>query len=145
MKKSILTFVSVLVLFCAYSQNQETEIRKLEGEAREAILKKDTVALRALYSPGFVVNSPGNRVETFQDLLVRIKSGGLDRDSFEKNIEKITFAENVAIVMGNEIVKPTGNAAHAGKIIKRRYTNIWMKNKKSWQLIARQSTITSVE
>ena len=145
MKKSIFILVSVFTFFCAYSQNAETEIRKLEGEAREAILKKDTVVLRTLFSPNFVVNSPGNRVETFQDLLVRIKSGAVDRESFEKNIEKITFTENIAIVMGNEIVKPTGNAAGAGKIIKRRYTNIWIKNKKNWQLVARQSTIVSVE
>ena len=145
MKKSIFTVVLMLILFCAYSQNAETEIRKLDGEARNAILKKDTLALRALFSPGFVVNSPGNKVETFQDLLVRIKSGALDRESFEKNIEKITFTENVAIVMGNETIKPTGNAAHSGKTVKRRYTNIWIKNKKSWQLVARQSTIISVE
>ena len=145
MKKLIFTVVSMLVFFCAYSQNAETEIRKLESEARDAILKKDTVALSILFSPGFVVNSPGNKVETFQDLLVRIKSGALDRESFEKNIEKITFTENVAIVMGNEIVKPTGNAANPGKTIKRRYTNIWLKNRKSWQLVARQSTIISVE
>ena len=143
--KSIFTVVSMLIFFCAYSQNAETEIRKLEGEARNAILKKDTLVLLALFSPGFVVNSPGNKVETFQDLLIRIKSGALDRESFEKNIEKITFNENVAIVMGSEIVKPTGNAASAGRTIKRRYTNIWMKSKKSWQLVARQSTIISVE
>ncbi len=145
MKKSISTFAALLIFFCAQSQNAETEIRKLEGEARDAILKKDTVALAKLYSPDFIVNSPANRIETFQNVLARIRSGGLDRETFEKNIEKISFTNNVAIVMGNEVVTPKGKAADSGKTVKRRFTNVWVKNKTSWQLVARQSTIISVE
>ncbi len=145
MKRLLVTVVAVLAFFCSHAQSAEAEIRKLEDEAREAILKKDTVAMRKLYSPDFVVNSPANKVETFQDLLARIRSGSIDRNTFEKNIEKISITGNVAIVMGNELVTPTGTAADTGKTVKRRYTNIWIKNKKSWQLVARQSTIISVE
>jgi hypothetical protein len=145
MKKLIFTLVSVLIFFCAQSQDAETEIRKLENEAKDAILKKDSVAFSKLFAPGFVINSPANRVETFQDLLVRMRSGGIDRSTFEKNIEKITFAENMAIVMGNEIVVPKGRAANAGMTTKRRYTNVWVKTNDRWQLVARQSTIISME
>ena len=145
MKKLIYTFAALLVFFCVGAQDPETEIRKLEEEAKEAIFKKDTVAFSKLYAPGFVVNSPANKVETFQDVLVRMRSGGIDRSTFEKNIERITFADNIAIVMGNEIVVPKGRAANAGMTTKRRYTNIWAKTKDSWQLVARQSTIISME
>jgi hypothetical protein len=47
--------------------------------------------------------------------------------------------------MGYDIVHPTGKMPNAGKTVKRRYTNIWIKNKNSWQLVARQATIISVE
>lgn len=135
----------LLVFFHAQSQDAETEIRKLEDEAKDAILKKDSLVFSKLFAPGFVINSPANKVETFQELLVRMRAGGIDRSSFEKNIEKITFVDNMAIVMGNEIVVPKGKAANAGMTTKRRYTNIWVKTKDSWQLVARQSTIISME
>src|SRR5690606_39175472 len=145
MIKLIFTLLSVTTFFCSYSQHAESEIRQLENDARQAILKKDTVALRKLFSPDFLVNSPANKVETFQNLMARIRQGTIDRESFEKNIEKISIVQNIAIVMGNEVVKPAGDASHAGKMVKRRYTNIWIKDKDGWKLLARQSTITSLE
>ena len=146
MKKIIIASFSLLVFICACAQNTaEIEITKLENEQKEAYLKKDTITLAKLFSPFFVVNGPSNKVETFPDLLVRIRRGGSDREFYERIIEKITFADNIAIVMGNETIKPTGIAANAGKTVKRRYTNIWIKTKESWQLVARQSTIISVE
>jgi ketosteroid isomerase-like protein len=146
MKKLIITAASVLILFYTHAQsNDEAEIRKLEYDAKEAFLKKDTVTLLKLYSPSLVINSPGNKVETFQEILAKMKRGGTDRESFERIIERITFADNVAIVMGNETIKPSGQAPDAGKIVKRRYTDIWMKKSGSWKLIGRQSTIYSVE
>jgi hypothetical protein len=57
----------------------------------------------------------------------------------------ITFIENVAIVMGSETTKASGNNPNAGKTAKRRFTHIWMKNNKSWRLVARQGTNTSLE
>ena len=146
MKKLTTTTVLLLILFCTYAQNRdETEIRKLEEEAKEAFLKKDTITLLKLYSPNVVFNSPANKVETFREILAKIKRGGSDRESFERIIERITFADNIAIVMGNETIKPTGQAPNAGKTVKRRYTDIWMKMETSWKLVARQSTIVSIE
>lgn len=146
MKKLIVTLFTLLIFFCTHAQNAaEAEIRKLENDQKEAYFKKDTLTLFKLFVPGVIVHGPSNKIETLEDLLVRIRKGGSDREMYERIIEKITFADNVAIVMGTETIKPTGIAANAGKTVKRRYTNIWMKNNKSWLLIARQSTIVSVE
>ena len=60
--------------------------------------------------------------QPFQDLLVRIRKGGSDRESYEMTIDTITFADNIAIVMNNETIKPTGIATNAGITVKRRYT-----------------------
>lgn len=146
MKKLIFTLLPLFIFIGSYSQStDETEIRKLEDDAREAFLKKDTATLLKLYSPNLVVNSPWNRVSSLQDILGNLRKGADDRQSFEKNIERITFTDNIAIVMGQETLKPTGQAPNAGKTVQRRYTDVWMKNKNSWQLVARQSTVFAVE
>jgi ketosteroid isomerase-like protein len=146
MKKIIITLSSLFIFFCAFSQcNKEFEIRKLEDAQREAFLKKDTTALYKIFSPDFVVNAPTNKITTLQQLKHLIRSGEVNVEVFERVKEKVTFNDKVDIVMGNETLHPAGKMPNAGKIVKRRYTNIWMKNKNSWQLMARQATIISVE
>ena len=123
----------------------EMEIRKLEDEQREAFQNKDTAVLFKLFSPNFVVNAPTNRITTLKELMQLMKQGAVDMEKFERITERVTFINNIAIAMGNETLHPTGKMPNAGKTVKRRYTNIWMKNEGSWQLVARQSTIISVE
>jgi hypothetical protein len=146
MKKLIIILIVSLIFFGGHAQiDAETEIRKLENAQREAFLKKDTVTLYQLFSSDFIVNAPTNKVTTLQDLKVLIRNGNVDMEAFERTTEKITFTNNIAIAMGNETLRPTGKMPNAGKTVKRRYTNIWMKRNNSWQLVARQSTIISVE
>jgi hypothetical protein len=146
MKRSIITILSLFAFFCTTAQSApENEIRKLENAQRAAFLEKDTTALFTLFSPDFVVNTPANRVTTLQELKALIRKGEVDMEAFERVTEKVTFISNIAVAMGNETVRPVGKMPNAGKTVKRRYSNIWMKYKESWQLVARQSTIISIE
>ena len=147
MKLLIFTFLSLFFFLSTYSQStDETVIRKLENEMKDAFLKRDSVMLFKLLSPNLVVNSPWNRVITMADITNSLrKGGGSDTLSFEKNIERITFTNNIAIVMGQETRVSTGQAVNVGKAIQRRFTDIWMNNKNNWQLVARQSTVFTVE
>ena len=124
---------------------EEAEIRKLEKKVKEAFLKKDTSILFNLFSPDFVINAPNQKVITCKQLKPMLQNGSVDRDLFEKVTEVVTFNNNIAISMGHELLRPTGNAPDAGKTVKRRYTNIWMKTAVNWELVARQSTIISTE
>jgi hypothetical protein len=127
-------------------QNKETEIRNLENTERQAVLQGDTITLFSkIWSPNMVVNSPLNRVGTVEGTKAQIRKGKLDYATFERFIEVITFNENIAIVMGKEVLKPQGLSDNAGKIITRRFTNIWMTTKDGWQIVARQATIIKVE
>jgi hypothetical protein len=146
MKKIIFTISSMMIFLFAYTQNgDEAVIRKLEDQQREAFLKKDTALLMKLFAPGVVVNTPTNRVVALNDLMNLMRKGEVDMDFFERVTEKVTFNNNIAIAMGHETVKPSGKMPNAGKTVKRRYTNIWMNNGGNWQIVARQSTILSVE
>jgi len=146
MKKLISSLLSLLIFFCTYAQSvAENEIRKLDNEQKEAYFRRDTATLLKLFSPHLIINGFSNKFETLQDVLNRISQEGNNMNYYERIIEKVIFANNTAIVMGNETIKPSGTAVNAGKTVKRRFTNIWIPNKKSWQLVARQSTIISIE
>jgi len=141
---ALIVFATFACVASFSQQNSETEIRTLENRLDSAILKSDTILIAKLFSPQIVVNSPANTIVKFDGVMGRIRTGQIDYSSYEKVIENIAFVENIAIVMGKEIITPKGVTANAGKTVTRRFTDIWMKDKKSWRLTARQATIVLV-
>jgi hypothetical protein len=126
--------------------NRESEIRRLENLERESVLKGDSMVLfDKIWSPHMVINTPNNVVGSVEGTKALLRSGSLNYLTFERNIEKITFNNNVAIVMGEEKIKPQGKQNNAGKLVTRRFTNVWMYSNNSWSIIARQATIIRVE
>ncbi len=47
--------------------------------------------------------------------------------------------------MGEKKIKPQGDQDNAGKLVTRRFTNIWKYKNKKWVIIARQATIIKIE
>ena len=93
-----LTFNANLVLA---QDPREAEIKRLENLERESVLKGDSAVLfDKIWSSNMIVNTPANVVGTVEGTKAHLRSGGLNYISFERNIEKITFNDNVAIVMG---------------------------------------------
>ena len=144
--KFILLFIFHLLInnFSSAQQSHEAVIRRLENAEREAILKGDTTMLYQLMSSKIVVQNPENAIVGFRQIISRVKTGKINYASFERLIEKITFIDNTSIVMGKEVLIPQGSSQNAGKTITRRFTNIWMKEKDAWKLVARQATIVSI-
>jgi Domain of unknown function (DUF4440) len=142
-----LSFILIWVSQSVLAQDsRESEIRRLENLERESVLKGDSLALfDNIWSPVMVINTPANAVGTVEGTKAILRSGGLNYLSFERNIEKITFNNNIAIVMGGEKIKPQGKQIHAGKVVTRRFTNVWMYSNGRWSIIARQATIINVE
>ncbi|MHA4847388.1 nuclear transport factor 2 family protein [Flavitalea antarctica] len=126
--------------------SREAEIRRLENLERESVLKSDSVALfNNIWSPSMIINSPANVVGTVEGTKALFRAGGLNYKSFERNIEKITFNDNVAVVMGGEIIMPQGSQVNSGKTVSRRFTHVWLYKNNMWSIIARQATIIKVE
>lgn len=125
---------------------REAEIRNLENLERESVMKSDSGALfDKIWSPKMVVNTPANVVGTVEGTKQIFRTGGLKYLSFERNIEKIAFNDDVAIVMGGEVIKPQGTQPNAGKTVSRRFTHVWKFSNNNWSIIARQATIIKVE
>jgi len=139
----VIGLATVLVLGQNATQNdRDAEIRKIDLAEAEAILRNDAPAAAAFYDEDIVVNNPRYTVTNGkQALMALIKNGSIHYTSFVREIEKIRFQGDMAIVMGKETVKPDGNTPGAGQTLLRRYTNIWMKKNGKWLLIARHANI----
>lgn len=115
----------------------EQEIRRLDLAHADAILRGDLAALDKLWTKDFKVNNPFNEI----DKADRIRNGAVTYASFIREPESVLIHGTTVIVMGRETVVPKGNSPDAGKTINRRYTNIWMKRKGMWRLVARHASV----
>ena len=142
--KKLLIALSFAVCVChlyAQDQNTETEIRRLEQVEVKAVLEKDTATLAQLWDQGFVVNSPANMIVLPGKTTVDRPVMTMGRTSFTREIEQIIIRGNTVFSMGSETVVPAGDQPGAGQTVKRRYTNIWMKQEGVWKLVARHANV----
>lgn len=116
------------------------EIRKLDLAHAEAIFKGDTVTLEALLPDDHTVNHPTNRiVQEKAELLKLIGDGVIRYSRFERRPEKFLFYKELVVVMGDETVVPAAGAPNEGKVLRRRYTNAWMRQDGKWRLAFRHA------
>jgi len=111
----------------------------------EAFAAQDIDAVSALFSTDLIVNSPANRVARLEAVLGFFRAGLMNYDSLETTIEAVHARVDEVVIMGEEVVKPSDTAPHAGKTVRRRYTDVWRRESDGrWRLAIRQATITSV-
>lgn len=136
-------FIFVTTISLGHSKD-EIEIRQLEKHWTELLDQGDTTSLVQLWSENYVVNNPNGKIVTPKDIFELMK-GGHKFPAVERIIEKITFNQNIAIVMGKELQQPASMVANQDEWIPRRFTNVWIKSENGWQLAARQSSRQIVE
>ena len=127
MKRIILLSAALLIIagqVFAQSEKEkkeiEQEVKKLDVEHANAVLRGDLAAMDKYWTEDFIVNNPFNEI----DHADRIRDGRVTYASFIRESEAIKVHGNTVIVMGKEIVVPKGNSPQAGKTINRRYTNL---------------------
>jgi ketosteroid isomerase-like protein len=145
MKKSILLtlclIISSIMIVSAQSEIEkkviEIEVRKLDSLHAAAVLSGDLQEMDKYWTEDFMVTNPFNEI----DKADRIRNGTVTYSSFQRICETVKIYENVAILMGKEIVVPKGKSPDSGKTINRRYTNIWMHLNGHWKLVARHASV----
>lgn len=121
-------------------------VAALDGERRmeRAGQPFDLAAMERVFAPDLVVHSPINMVVHRDNVLARMRGGQI---AYEPNVERrIEFAGvrgDLVVIMGEEVVRPTGDAPNAGKVVRRRFTDIWKSIDGVWRLAIRQATVTS--
>jgi len=143
-----LMFPFILLMFApavfAQSNTVESEIRKLEQTVVKAILDADSITLKKLWAPEFMVNNPRNDISADRNAVLKVQKAGLiNYSTFDRVIERILFENDVVITMGHEVFVSRNDipGAKAGQPYKRRFTNVWMKKSGNWQQIARHASI----
>lgn len=142
MKTLPIVLVALISAVYVSAQNAQVEniIRELEQKEHKAMLARDVSSLQKYWASDFIVNTPANRITlSSQELFDLVKAGVFNYSSFTRDIEQVFIKGDVAVTMGSEAVVPVGDTPKAGQTIKRRYTNIWMKQNGTWRLTARHA------
>jgi ketosteroid isomerase-like protein len=137
LKFLIVSFIFVTTVSFGQS-NDETEIRRLEKHWTALLDQGDINSLLEIWSKDYVVNNPNGKIVTPKEIVALMESGH-KFPKVERIIEKITFNQDIAIVMGKELQQPANMTPRLEEWIPRRFTNVWIKNENKWQLAARQS------
>ena len=124
----------------------EFEIREIENQRTDAILRHDLPVFFSMFSPEFIATNPYNKV-LGRDQVFELFEKGIagSVSTYKTDIEKISFINGFAVVMGEETLIPNGTSLNAAKTIKRRFTNIWIKDDAHWKITVRQATIISID
>jgi len=133
----------------AQTSSPETAAIRAQIEANNhavgrAIVTQDFDALKKLWSPNMVVNSPGNNILTREQVFGAMREDKLKYSSVKGVVETFFVSGDVAVEMGYEDIV-MANGPMVGKPLKRRYTNVWQKNGDGWAQIARQATYVGVD
>lgn len=141
----LLVLVTVVLAPTATAQTAsraslEKLIRRLDRAEADALLNRDSIALRRIWAPDFTVNNPRNSITRGrEEVIALIRNGTIDYSSFTREIETILFHGNTIIVMGSEVLTPVGRSPFAGQTVHRRFTHFWMLRDGQWRLTARHA------
>ncbi|PYU44280.1 MAG: hypothetical protein DMG54_09700 [Acidobacteria bacterium] len=118
----------------------EQQVRKVEEERRQAILRNDIKSLDWLMAPEYtaIFNLTGGRVTTKADELALNQPDARKVESWNPTDVNIRIYGNVGLVTGlAEIIDVLkGERRH----IRVRYTHVWVKRNGGWQLVHRHTT-----
>jgi ketosteroid isomerase-like protein len=145
MKRSLLSTIAVIALWCLAAQAQNAksssvadEIKKLEQQRNEAILKGDTATLDKLTSDDYANTTAQGKIEKKAEILDGFKSGKIKFDSRELSDLDVRVYGNTAVVTGQVNQKSTNNGADTSG--QNRFTRVYVKQNGRWVSVANQAT-----
>jgi ketosteroid isomerase-like protein len=120
----------------------EAQVRALDDEERIAALKRDTTALKRLWSDQFVANGPNNKVVADKRaLLIAL----VPRSSYVRQVEFVRVDGDFVFLMGLETLIAATDAPDvrlvAGQPTRRRFTHVWKREGDTWRLYARHANV----
>src|SRR5262245_24314776 len=114
------------------------EIHKLEDRRYQALIDSDFEALDKLLSDDLVYTHSTGQSDTRAEYIGLCKKGVFRYRKIERPIERIQVYGETVVVTGR--VKMDAIIEGNAKLLNSRYTNVWVKGAKGWQMVAWQST-----
>jgi ketosteroid isomerase-like protein len=136
----VLVAVCLLVVPLAWSQggNAEEQIKTLADQFSQAFGKADTGFMEKYFADEFTgIHSDGNLSTKAQEI-DNVKSGNLKWASVDLHERKIrVYGETAVVVALASSTGTFGGKPYSGDF---RTTQVWMKHKGNWKVVAFQST-----
>ena len=114
------------------------EIRGLEDRRCQAMIDSDFDALDKLLGDRLVYTHSNGQSDTRAEYLALCKKGVFKYLKFERPTENIQVYGDTVVVTGH--VKMDVLIEGKSRLLNSRYTNVWIKGARGWQMVAWQST-----
>ena len=117
----------------------EQVIRQLENEYREATLKNEWSVFERLLADDWLNTNANGTVTTKAQLMTLVKSGTFKISSLEYDDVMVRAYKDTAVVTGRSTSTRMGqdNKLITGQV---RFTRVYVKRDKGWQVVSAQST-----
>ena len=145
----LVAFAMVLLTLSANAQKRtaaprtslEQTIRNLDLEAAKAVLNHDEKGIARYFAANSVTNNPRNGLTRGSTGVIdAAKTGLIEYYKFERVVESVQIIGNTAISMGQETIVMKNQMNGPGTQYNRRYTNVWMRSGRTWQIVARHAS-----
>jgi len=142
---AVLIGVLIFPAAIAVAEVSEASLRAADAEQMRIIVDSDAKAQQRFMHPNYIINGPSNKILRKDVLVTMLAEGRMGSESFERTIEGLAITGNVGVVMGREVVRPTASSQlgtlHGGKVLNRRFTNVFLFEDGEWRFLARQATV----
>jgi ketosteroid isomerase-like protein len=117
----------------------EAEIRKLEDRRFQAMIDGDFDTLEKLLGDHLVYTHSTSQSDHRAEYIALCKKGVFKYLKIERPVENIqVYDDNTAVVTGH--IKIDAVIEGKPKLLNSRYTDVWIKGPKGWQMVVWQST-----
>jgi len=117
----------------------KSEIKKLEDRRYQAMIDSDYDTLEKLLGDHLMYTHSTSQADTRAEYIALCKKGVFVYKKFERPIENMdVYNGDTVVVTGH--VKIDAVIEGKPKLLNSRYTNVWVKGAKGWQMVVWQST-----
>jgi hypothetical protein len=119
----------------------QEEIKKIEQERNQALLKHDTATLDRMTSDDYSFINQRGELRTKSEILAGFKSGSFNYDTREVSDLKVRVYGDTAVVTGRAKQKGVENSKdYSGE---NRFTRVYVRQKGHWVSVALQVTLVA--
>lgn len=135
---SLIGLIIMTATLSAFGNESEREVKQIEDQIGEAIVKRDAAFVERIWAEEFVYTGVRGEVKSKAEILAELKAGDLKFEEMKFDEVRIRVFGDAAVVTGRATTK---GRSKQGEISGRfRYTRVYVKREGAWQLVSFQGT-----
>jgi ketosteroid isomerase-like protein len=143
MKHTLAMIFGLLGVIAVYPSSAaaatEQEVRQMEEQRFEAMMKGDVATLDKLLADELTYTHASAQVDTKEKYLAPLKSGEIKIHKFDRSDIKVHVYGDAATITGEALVEVTVKGED--RKVHLRYADVWVKGNKGWQMVVWEATL----